>query len=258
MLSDRSKVNRGRRTRLAPHGAARIPAPDAEARPLHRRGRANGPSPILPVYRTLLRAFGPQGWWPARTKFEMMTGAILTQNTAWTNVEKALGALRREKLLAPAPLHNIPRDHLAALIKPAGYYNLKAHRLKHFAAWLMTEYGGSIPRMFHEETGALRHKLLAVHGIGKETADSILLYAGHKPVFVVDAYTRRFMMRHGWLDEKAAYDDVARVFVDGLNVPANDRVRIYNEYHALIVELAKRHCRAKPACAGCPLEKWLP
>lgn len=253
MLASRSKVNLGRNRRVS-CGAARLPAPDAETRPLQ-----GVQPPLLPVYRALLRAFGPQGWWPARTKFEMMVGAILTQNTAWTNVEKALRALRREKLLSPGELHRVPHARLAGLIKPAGYYNLKAHRLKHFAAWLMMEYGGNIPRMFREDAATLRHKLLAVHGIGKETADSILLYAGYHPVFVVDAYTRRFMSRHGWLNEKAAYDDVARIFEQGLkNVPAKDRVAIYNEYHALIVELAKRHCRAKPDCTDCPLKKWLP
>lgn len=215
--------------------------------------------PVIPVYRALMRAFGPQHWWPARTRFEMMAGAVLTQNTAWTNVEKAIANLRAARALAPDVIAAMPEVALAQLIRPAGYFNVKARRLKHFAEWLMNRFDGNISRMFQMDTNNLRTELLAVHGIGKETADSILLYAGKHPVFVVDTYTRRFMTRHGWLDERADYDDVAAIFVRGLvAIPSTRRVGVYNEYHALIVELAKRHCRTKPDCDGCPLQRWLP
>lgn len=220
-------------------------------------GKSN--PPVLAVYRALARAFGPQHWWPARTRFEMMTGAILTQNTSWKNVEKAIAQLKRANLLTPAAMHKTRASRLALHIRSSGYYNLKARRLKHFVAWLMSAYNGNINRMFREATGALRHRLLGVHGIGKETADSMLLYAGQHPVFVVDAYTRRFMHRHGWIDQTASYDEVAEVFVRGLSsIPVDHRVTTYNEYHALIVELAKRYCRTKPDCTACPLRRWLP
>ncbi len=219
----------------------------------------NRRAPLREVYRALHAAFGPQHWWPARSRFEMMTGAILTQNTAWTNVEKAIVNLRRARLLSPRAMAEAEERALAELIRPAGYFNLKASRLQHFARWLMSEHGGNIDRMFDGNPADVRHRLLAVHGIGKETADSMLLYAGQKPVFVVDAYTRRFMVRHGWLEERASYDEVATVFTQGLaDEPDANKTALYNEYHALIVELAKRHCRTKPDCATCPLKRWLP
>lgn len=223
------------------------------------KSQNSAPLPLGEVYEALLAAFGPQHWWPARTRFEMMTGAILTQNTAWTNVEKAIANLRRASLLTPRAMAEADERALAEWIRPAGYFNVKAKRLQHFARWLMAEFDGNIDRMFDGDIDVVRHRLLGVHGIGKETADSMLLYAGQKPVFVVDAYTRRFMTRHGWLDERAGYDEVAEVFTAGLaDQPEAGKVALYNEYHALIVELAKRHCRVKPDCEGCPLQRWLP
>jgi endonuclease III related protein len=224
----------------------------------HARKQNRHP-PLREVYRALHAAFGSQHWWPARSRFEMMTGAILTQNTAWTNVEKAIANLRRARMFAPRAMAEAEERALAEKIRPAGYFNVKAKRLQHFARWLMSEHGGNIDRMFDGDIAVVRHRLLAVHGIGKETADSMLLYAGRKPVFVVDAYTRRFMVRHGWLDERASYDEVAAVFTERLaDEPEADRAALYNEYHALIVELAKRHCRTKPDCEACPLKRWLP
>jgi len=203
--------------------------------------------------------WGPQGWWPARSRFEMMLGAILTQNTAWTNVERAIRNIREAGAMDLHTIHHMPLEKLAALIRPAGYYNLKAKRIRHFTRWLMTEFGGSINRMFKIETRELRARLLSVHGIGKETADSILLYAGHRPVFVVDAYTRRFLTRHEWADPRLEYDDVAALFDQHLreNNPRK-RAALFNQYHALIVRLAKEHCRSKPDCSSCPLKTWLP
>lgn len=213
----------------------------------------------MAVYRALLAAWGPQRWWPARSRFEVMVGAVLTQNTAWTNVEKALGNLRAARCLSPSTMVRMPAAKLASLIRPAGYFNVKARRLKHFVNWFMARHGGRLDRMKNHPTGQLREELLAVHGIGKETADSILLYALDRPVFVVDAYTRRFMVRHGWLDEKAAYDEVAELFTKNMPIRGvAQRVQTFNEFHALIVALAKRHCRAKPDCENCPLKGWLP
>ena len=214
--------------------------------------------PLRLVYDALLQAWGPQHWWPARSRLEMMIGAILTQNTAWTNVEKALANLRRAKALAVRVLHETPPGLLAERIRPAGYFNVKAGRIHHFIGWLIERHGGDIDRMFRGDVHEVRAALLAVHGIGKETADSMLLYAGRRPVFVVDAYTRRFLIRHGWIDPKASYDDIAALFVRRLAADPDEAVPLYNEYHALIVALAKRHCRARADCATCPLKRWLP
>jgi len=153
--------------------------------------------PLAEVYRILHRAWGPQHWWPATTRFEMMTGAILTQNTAWTNVEKAIRNLKQAQVLTPEKVHALPLPELARLIRPAGYFNIKARRLKNLTAWLMNQHRGNIRRALRMNTRTLRNELLGINGVGKETADSILLYAGDHPVFVVDAYTRRFLERHG-------------------------------------------------------------
>jgi len=214
--------------------------------------------PLRLVYRALFKAWGPQYWWPAETRIEMMIGAILTQNTAWTNVEKALTNLKNAGVLTISALHAAPLDQLAAWIRPAGYFNVKAKRIKHFIAWLVDHHGGDIDRVFRGETKTVRAELLAIHGIGKETADSMLLYAGHHPVFVVDAYTRRFLVRHHWIDPKASYDEIAALFEQHLNANTGEKVSLYNEFHALIVALAKRHCRTRPDCAKCPLKRWLP
>jgi len=203
----------------------------------------------LAVYNSLFNRWGPQDWWPGDTPFEIIVGAILTQNTAWRNVEKAIQALREEKLLNPEVFETIPANRLAELIRPAGYYNIKSQRLKNFGAYLKKHHNSSLKCMFSLPTEKLRHELLAVHGIGPETADSILLYAGERPVFVVDAYTRRFMQRHNWIEGSEKYDRVATIFMEALPPDA----QLYNEFHALIVKLGKEHCRTKAKCEKCPL-----
>jgi endonuclease III related protein len=194
-------------------------------------------------------------WWPARTPFEVIVGAILTQSTAWANVERAIANLRTAKTLTPAALGRVSATRLAALVRPSGYFRQKAEKLKAFVRFLETEYGGSLKRMFETPTAELREKLLAVHGIGPETADSILLYAGSHPVFVVDAYTHRIFGRHGLVDGKPDYERV-RAFVES-SIP-RDPV-LFNEFHALIVNTGKNWCRkSAPRCDGCPLREFLP
>jgi len=204
---------------------------------------------LLEIFNRLLECFGPLHWWPADTPFEMCVGAILTQNTAWTNVEKAIMALKRAGIMTPETLHNSYPEQLAQLIRPAGYFNVKTRRLKDFTAWLFLNHQGSLDRMFAGNWQELRADLLRVRGIGPETADSILLYAGNKPTFVVDAYTRRLFRRLGLLPEAAGYDDTRALFMK--NLPED--VPLFNEYHAQIVEQCKRFCRARPLCSGCPL-----
>jgi endonuclease-3 related protein len=206
---------------------------------------------LLDIYGRLFSAFGPQFWWPARTPFEVMVGAILTQNTNWGNVEKAIANLKTEDVLTPRRINDITLLRLSRLIRPSGFYNQKARRLKAFSRFLIDRYGGSIAKLRREETAKLREELLALDGIGPETADSILLYALGKPAFVVDAYTRRIFSRHGFLSEKRGYEDWQKLFTD--NLPRD--VSLYNEYHALIVRLAKTFCRVKPVCGGCPLNE---
>ncbi len=218
------------------------------------RATARTKPPLDAVYRALFRHFGPQHWWPGRTPFEVCVGAILTQNTAWTNVEKAIARLRATRSLTPRALHALPAAALADLIRPAGYFNVKARRLHAFTGLLHDRHGGSLRRLFALPTPELRAALLATSGIGPETADSILLYAAGQPVFVIDAYTRRVLARHGWLDARSGYADAQALFTAQL--PA-DLAR-YNEYHALIVALGKHHCRPRPRCEACPLRHWLP
>ncbi len=190
------------------------------------------------LYNRLFALYGPQGWWPGRTRTEMIIGAILTQNTAWTNVEKAISNLRRNNALDFQTLEITPLAQLAEWIRPAGYFNQKAGYLKAFAQMLHRDFSGSLNRLFKPDTPELRKKLLAVKGIGPETADSILLYAAGRPVFVVDAYTRRFLAAHGYKKEaEAPYDEIAALFTSQL--PAD--VQLFNEYHALIVRWAKDH-----------------
>ena len=167
---------------------------------------------LIELYHLLLNHFGPQGWWPAKTSFEVCVGAILTQNTNWQNVEKAIANLRRQDLLDPEALWRVPTDHLAHLIRPAGYYNLKARRLKNFLEFVMKGWQGDLEAMFAEGL-SLRPRLLAVSGIGPETADSILLYAGHLPIFVVDAYTKRILHRHLLVPEEAGYQEIQDFFM---------------------------------------------
>ncbi len=205
--------------------------------------------PLRRIYHRLLNRFGPQSWWPARTRFEVMVGAILTQNTSWTNVEKAIAELRRHRLLTPGALKNVSLKTLASLIRPAGYFNVKAKRLKHFVDFFFKEYDGRLERMIQEPWEDLRKKLLSVNGIGPETADSILLYALEKPVFVVDSYTKRILSRHNFLDPDADYQTVQEIFMKNLRLD----VKMFNEYHALLVRLGKELCKSNPRCEVCPL-----
>jgi endonuclease-3 related protein len=201
------------------------------------------------VYTRLYKAFGPQHWWPGETPFEVAVGAILTQNTNWGNVEKAIDTLKREGKLNASAIHKMNPERLASLIKPAGYFNVKAKRLKHFVDFFLKEYGGRMAVMKQEEADVIREKLLGVNGIGPETADSIILYALEKPVFVIDAYTKRVLSRHTIMDHDATYDSFQELFHSNLKRD----IRLFNEYHALVVRVAKEHCRTKPRCGECPL-----
>ncbi|MFA5115065.1 MAG: endonuclease III domain-containing protein [Candidatus Omnitrophota bacterium] len=202
------------------------------------------------IYQKLYAAFGPQYWWPADTPFEVMAGAILTQNTNWSNVEKAVANLKKEKLLSPRKLFKAPLNKIARLIRPSGYYNVKAGRLKEFSGFLCRSYQGSIRKMARQGHWQLRRQLLAVKGIGEETADSILLYSLSKPVFVVDAYTRRILLRHRLIKEGAGYQDVQNLFMENIK----NRLKLFNEYHALLVRVGKDFCfKNNPRCQGCPL-----
>lgn len=206
-------------------------------------------SPLFLIYDLLYGHFGDLRWWPAKSPFEVIIGAILTQNTAWGNVEKAIGNLRDRQFVSPEALVQLPEQELAALIRPSGYYRLKTKRLKSFLGFLFDHYNGDLAAMFARDTWDLRGELLQVNGIGEETADSILLYAGFKPVFVVDAYTRRIFSRHGIAEASAPYRDIQSLV---MNLIAPD-VRLYNQFHALLVNAAKYFCRKRPACNGCPL-----
>ena len=205
---------------------------------------------LMEIFNLLYDAFGPRHWWPGDSPFEVIVGAILTQNTTWKNVEKAINNLKRANLLEPKALYRLPYEILVELIHPVGFFNIKAKRLKAFLNFLFEEFQGNLEEMFSLEMEGLRKKLLSIPGIGPETADSILLYAGGKPSFVVDAYTRRILSRHGLIHEEASYEEIRELFMDHL--PSD--VGLFNEYHALLVELGKRFCKTKPHCKGCPLE----
>ena len=243
-------------------------------------------------YRALYRAWGAQHWWPAETQFEVIVGAYLTQNTAWTNVERALANLRTANLLSVDGIRRVKLDRLERLIRPSGYFRQKAGRLKTFVAFLDKEYGGSLDRFFPQPTDKLREELLSLNGVGPETADSILLYAGNHPVFVVDAYTRRILARHEILPEKAGYEEARRLLERSLAPLAHQTqppkvfssaevesgmpgaahppspmstaerapiVQIYNEMHGLLVGVGKHFCgKSQPKCDGCPLQPLLP
>ena len=214
------------------------------------RSEADAPrAALLNIFSVLLDHYGPLKWWPAETPFEVCVGAILTQNTNWSNVEKAINALKKADVLTPEGLRTVEPDRLATLIRPSGYFNIKTRRLKDFIEWLFARHDGSLERMFAIDWRILRGELLAVRGIGPETCDSILLYAGGKPTFVVDAYTRRLFHRLGLLSEQADYEETRLLFM--ANLPAD--AALFNEYHALIVEQCKQFCRSKPRCDGCPL-----
>ena len=253
--------------------------------------RTHAPSDQIRVYyRALLEVWGPQNWWPARTRFEVIVGAYLTQNTAWTNVERALLNLRTAGVLSVDGIRRASLGELESLIRPAGYFRQKAKRLKTFVEFLDLQYGGSLSRMLARPTAKLREELLSLNGVGPETADSILLYSGNHPVFVVDAYTRRILARHAILSDDAGYEDVRSLFEKSLaplsGNPQSKRTsaelaadlpqaphppsrmsaakrtalpQIYNEMHALIVGVGKNYCKkSQPLCDGCPLQSFLP
>ncbi len=202
------------------------------------------------VYDKLLGCYGPQHWWPAETPFEVMVGAVLTQSAAWSNVEKAMGNLKAADKLSAAALREIPKNDLARLIYPSGYYNAKAKKLKALVEWLGT-YADDLSRLDSRDTGDLRRELLKVHGIGPETADSILLYALNRPTFVIDAYTRRLFSRLGIQPDKDTYDGWRVLFMN--NLPLD--VKVFNEYHALIVRHGKENCRKSARCVECCLSE---
>ena len=204
---------------------------------------------LLDIYHRLMARYGPQYWWPAREPFEIIIGAILTQSAAWRNVEKAIVNLKAAKALSPEALRRLSQSEVAALIHPCGYYNAKALKLKSLAQWLGKYYNDNLNKLFIGDTDHLRQQLLAIHGIGQETADSIILYAAHKPVFVVDAYTRRIINRIGLAPDSNSYIAYQTLFMD--NLPAD--VELFNEYHALLVCLAKDVCRNRPLCQQCCL-----
>ena len=213
------------------------------------------PSPLKEVYRRLFDAFGPQHWWPGETPFEVIVGAVLTQNTSWQNVRRAIANLRDADLLEPTALYAVPVEELEDLIRPAGYFRVKAKRLRSLLRFLVERHGGSLDAMFGVGLDELRQQLLEVNGIGPETADSILLYAGGLPSFVVDAYTHRVFARHGWIDFDADYDRLQ----DYIQSSLPQEVPLYNEFHALLVRLGKDYCRkTNPKCSECPLREMLP
>lgn len=239
--------------------------------------------PILRYYRSLLSRYGPQNWWPAQSRFEVIVGSYLTQNTNWTNVEKAMQNLRRARALSLAAIRDLPLARLQRLIRPSGYFRQKAVRLKNFVRYLDSHYSGSLDRMFSQPTAELRAELLALNGVGPETADSILLYAGNHPVFVVDAYTRRILERHGIISPKTSYEEIRALIEQALasaspeslavaqlgsdpRHPASRMSRMarqqlaqhYNELHALIVRVGNEYCRSVARCEGCPLKEFLP
>jgi len=243
---------------------------------------------IRAYYSTLFSAWGCQHWWPAQSRFEMIVGAYLTQNTAWTNVEKALRNLRQVGVLTIRGIRQTPRPQLEQLIHPSGYFRQKAQRLKTFVRFLDKCYGGSLTRMFARPTEELREELLALNGVGPETADSILLYAGNHPAFVVDAYTRRILERHRIVERGADYEEIRQLFEEALvemplpgqslalapaiadrpgschrpsrvsRAERTDLVQVFNEMHGLLVGVGKHYClKSQPRCERCPLQKFL-
>lgn len=201
------------------------------------------------VFNSLLKAYGQRHWWPAGSPFEVMVGAVLTQNTAWSNVEKAIAELKRHNKLSAKSIIDSRNDHLAAWIRSSGYFNVKAARLKSLCRWYLER--GGFDALQQWNTAALRHDLLAVHGIGPETADDILLYAFERPVFVIDAYTKRLFSRLGLCEQDVGYEHLRGAFEKALGAD----VPLFNEYHALIVQHGKDVCRVKPRCQACVLAK---
>lgn len=211
------------------------------------------PEKIVKLYHILMKHYGPQGWWPGETPLEVAVGAILTQNTNWQNVARAIDRLKQAGVLEAAALHDLPLAELAAYIRPAGYYTVKAQRLKNFLSYLMKAAGGSMTRLAARPLAQLRRELLAVNGIGPETADSILLYALAKPIFVVDAYTHRIFSRHGLVAGPYVYAQIQDLCHAGL--PGD--LALFQEFHALLVRTGKDYCRPHPRCEACPLRHLL-
>lgn len=203
----------------------------------------------MDFYAAMRERFGHRGWWPGDGRLEICVGAILTQNTNWKNVEKAVAAIRAADVMDAASLLAMDTGALAALIRPAGYYNVKAKRLRHFLSVIVHDFRGDIDAFLDRPVAVLREELLGIHGIGPETADSIILYAAGRPSFVVDAYTRRLFLRHGLIGEHDGYDDIKRYCESRLP----EEVDLWNDFHAQIVETGKRYCRVVPRCDGCPL-----
>ncbi len=208
---------------------------------------------LLSIFDTLLNTFGRREWWPGDTPLEIMVGAVLTQNTSWKNVEKAIASLKEGGVMSLPALHEISHAELARLIRSSGFYNIKAGRLKNLVNVIYDEYNGNISHLKSYDAVYIRRRLLAVDGIGKETADSIVLYALEKPVFVIDAYTKRFAGNHGLLSDPGGYDELQSFFIEHLPLDTY----LFNEYHALIVCLCQQYCRKVPQCRGCPLESDL-
>jgi endonuclease-3 related protein len=204
------------------------------------------------MYDSMFAYFGPQKWWPGESVLEIMVGAVLTQNTNWKNVEKAIANLKQREVLSLQGLQALPTDALAEAIRPSGYYNLKAKRLKNLIGFLNERYDADLSRFLEESTDALREGLLSVKGVGFETADSILLYAAQRPVFVIDTYTFRILRRHGMVADQATYHELQALFEEHL--PAD--TPLFNEFHALIVMTGKEFCRPRPPCRKCPLQEW--
>ena len=212
-------------------------------------------SNLMQVYDRLHAAFGPQHWWPGESPFEIMVGAVLVQNTAWRNVVRAIANLRDAGVMEPRAMVALAHEELAELIRPAGYFQVKARRLRNLLEFVVEQYDGSLEAMFRTDLPTLRDELLAVHGIGPETADAILLYSAGLRTFVVDTYAHRILARHGWIGYDAGYDEIKDFFES--NLPAD--AALYNEYHALLVRVGKEFCRrAAPRCEQCPLACLLP
>ncbi len=207
---------------------------------------------LLDIYRTLLHQYGPQHWWPGDSPFEIMVGGVLTQNTNWQNVERAIANLKKAGGLTPQAINNLTHDELAERIRPAGYFNIKAKRLKNLIHWFLENYQGRIDNLTAMSVDGLREELLSVNGIGRETADSIILYALNKLSFVVDAYTFRILARHHCIYPDVDYEEL-KSYCEGC-IPAE--VADYNECHALLVRVGKDFCKPKPKCQGCPLESF--
>jgi endonuclease-3 related protein len=217
-------------------------------------------SELREAYRLMRARIGHQKWWPGDTKFEVCVGAILTQNTSWKNVERAIGNLKAERLLDPRALHALSPERLARLLRPAGYFNVKARRLRAFLTVLVEDFEAGLDRLFHGRTPDVRARLLAINGIGPETADSMLLYAGGHSSFVIDAYTKRIFSRHGWCADAATYHDLQASCSTHLNHKhGRARLDYWQDYHAQLVMVGKDYCRPRdPRCDTCPLKPLLP